>query len=347
MDLSFGSSPYNNFSLNTLQKYDITTITLINPIIKVDNQIRLISCNGNPLSFIKNLINLLRLNQFHIIHTHNVHVSTMLIFACIFSKYKYLKKTIFTIHNSYENYSFKHLIQLPFIFLFMNKIVFCSNSSKKSFPFVFRLLSKGKGITICNGVDYDSIFKVKRSLKKNIKNHFTLIFLGRLIEKKNPMILLKAFQELDLLNSKLIFVGDGPLRKKIENEANNKVLFRRNIPREKVYHLLCESDLFISMSETEGLPIATLEALSAGLPVILSKINSHLEISIHFKNITLIPPNDISKLKNKILEFYNMDVEKRKIEQLKNENIIKNKFSLQNMLLEYDKLYNTFEEKIS
>ena len=85
MDLSFGSSPYNNFSLNTLQKYDITTITLINPIIKVDNQIRMISCNGNPLSFIKNLINLLRFNQFHIIHAHNVHVSTMLIVACIFS----------------------------------------------------------------------------------------------------------------------------------------------------------------------------------------------------------------------------------------------------------------------
>jgi|TARA_B100001971_G_C18112558_1_gene495024 glycosyltransferase involved in cell wall biosynthesis len=66
---------------------------------------------------------------------------------------------------------------------------------------------------------------------------------------------------------------DDPLKKKLI-EKNKNVNFQENLKREDIHKELYESDLFISMSLTKGMPMAVLEAMASGLPVILSDIRA-------------------------------------------------------------------------
>jgi glycosyltransferase involved in cell wall biosynthesis len=50
-------------------------------------------------------------------------------------------------------------------------------------------------------------------------------------------------------------------------------------PRTDVPALLASSDLFLSASHFEGMPIAVLEALTSGLPSVLSPIEAHEEVT--------------------------------------------------------------------
>ena len=104
------------------------------------------------------------------------------------------------------------------------------------------------------------------------------ISVGSLIPRKNMGLLVDAFQARpkDSTGS-LIVLGDGPLKSELEQTASTNISFLGNVSN--VHEYLSASDYFVSTSLSEGLPNTVLEALSAGLPVILSDIDSHKEIA--------------------------------------------------------------------
>jgi len=135
-----------------------------------------------------------------------------------------------------------------------------------------------KSITIVNGVEIDNsglINKVK-GIEESI-----FITVGNLIPRKNISFIIKAFNIFKESNKKgsLIILGGGVEYNKLKLLANKNthILFKGMVPDVRNY--LFFSNYFISASLSEGLPYAVLEALSSGLPVILSDIPSHLEIS--------------------------------------------------------------------
>lgn len=90
-----------------------------------------------------------------------------------------------------------------------------------------------------------------------------IVFAGRLIPEKNPLLLVKALQLLGhelLLGWKIIIAGDGPLKDQILNELKNS--FLKALIKIKAYPdmsvLFCKSSIFVSLQETENYPSQSL-----------------------------------------------------------------------------------------
>jgi glycosyltransferase involved in cell wall biosynthesis len=106
-----------------------------------------------------------------------------------------------------------------------------------------------------------------------------LLFVGRLDRSKNPLLALHAvrlaLQTQPLLH--LVVVGDGSQRADVEALAASDALSGRVTmtgaqPRHEVARIMQSSDMLIMSSAYEGMPIAALEALATGLPVVSTTV---------------------------------------------------------------------------
>jgi glycosyltransferase involved in cell wall biosynthesis len=106
-----------------------------------------------------------------------------------------------------------------------------------------------------------------------------LIFVGRLDRQKDPLLLVDSFQVLrgSEQNVHLLVIGDGALRSEVEKRISagnlvNQVSLVGAQPPSRIASLLQASDVFVLSSAYEGMPIAVLEALAAGLPVVSTDV---------------------------------------------------------------------------
>lgn len=123
---------------------------------------------------------------------------------------------------------------------------------------------------------------------------------GRFSEEKNHKFLIKLFYEFQKNNnnSKLLLVGDGELRKKIEEQINelnlkDKIILVGN--RKNVEDYYNAMDLFILPSLYEGLPLTVVEAQINGLICVTSKNAVTNEINITDRVIFISLDESIEK----------------------------------------------------
>ncbi|GMM61925.1 glycosyltransferase family 4 protein [Novosphingobium pituita] len=102
---------------------------------------------------------------------------------------------------------------------------------------------------------------------------YYLLFVGRLSGEKRIVELVKAFDKAGVPDVGLIVVGDGPDMPVLRQIAGGKVHLMGF--HSDIRPFLAASDCYISPSSTEGLANSLLEAMSAGLPGLLSEIPSH------------------------------------------------------------------------
>ena len=98
------------------------------------------------------------------------------------------------------------------------------------------------------------------------------IWVGSLDERRDPLVVVRAAMRTSL---SLVLVGDGPLRPAVERIARPPVHVLGH--RDDVPRLLAAADLFVLMSEREGLSFALLEAMGHGLPAIVADVPENLE----------------------------------------------------------------------
>ena len=144
-------------------------------------------------------------------------------------------------------------------------------------------------------------------LNRNQLKKKRIIYVGSLTKLKNANFLIDSFIKLNQESKyELILVGDGPLADYIKKLKNESIILTGNV--EDVSKYLIKSHIFISASTSEGLPMAVIEAMSYGLPVLLSDIPSHEEvvnsnkIGYTFENNNFI---DFRKKLGLILKNYN------------------------------------------
>lgn len=117
-------------------------------------------------------------------------------------------------------------------------------------------------------------------------------FVGRLSHEKGADYLLQlAAQYPDYL---FHLYGDGPLRSSLEEQAGNNVIFHGHI--NNMSSVWSSIELLIMPSRQEGLPMAALEAMARGIPVLASQVGSLNQLIDTGKNGWLIPPGDNQKL---------------------------------------------------
>ncbi len=131
------------------------------------------------------------------------------------------------------------------------------------------------------------------------------IFIANLITRKNPEILIKAFQKVKDENIILLVMGDGPLYDicRAVNTDNPQVRFIGRQPGTLRY--LQISDFYISPSLSEGFPTAVLEAMSVGVMPVLSNIAPHMEMTKGVPYDVSFSPN----CQNELLDSINRALE--------------------------------------
>jgi glycosyltransferase involved in cell wall biosynthesis len=124
---------------------------------------------------------------------------------------------------------------------------------------------------------------------------------GNLRPEKNQALLIRAAGLLKEwgFSSRIVVVGDGPCRAELEELAvsqgvKEEVKFLGT--RTDAASLYAMFDVYSLSSRYEGMPLTVLEAMSAGVPVIGTKVLGIAEVIIHGENGLLVPDNDVAHL---------------------------------------------------
>jgi len=117
-------------------------------------------------------------------------------------------------------------------------------------------------------------------------------YVGRLSPEKAPEVLLRAARNSGAF---VLFAGDGPLRAELEAEAVGAPVRFLGFVRD-VRQVLAAADVLALPSRTEGLPMAVLEAMAAGLPVVASAVGSLPEVLGDGAG-WLVPAGDVAALR--------------------------------------------------
>jgi glycosyltransferase involved in cell wall biosynthesis len=141
----------------------------------------------------------------------------------------------------------------------------------------------------------------------------TILFVGRLVEKKGVEILLRAFGKVrqSRADASLIVIGDGPLRARLLRLAGQSVRFLGSLPREEVAAWMRRSTVLAAPSVTardgdvEGLPTTIVEAAASGLPAVGTRHSGIPEAIADGETGFLVPERDAAALGDRLLALLN------------------------------------------
>jgi len=202
-----------------------------------------------------------------------------------------------------------------------------------------------KRIFIPNGVDTEVFAPPSSDQKTQLREqllipfHATVIvYLGRLVAEKRVDHLLRIWPQIKTAfpETLLLIIGTGSEETLLQGLAGDGVRFTGQI-RDSVRYLKA-ADLYISPSSTEGLSLSLLEALSCGLPVLATSVGGARDVIQHNVNGYLIPPEDLSSLKNGLLTLLGDEALRTKLGQGGRQRIISD-YSLDSVADKLSDLY--------
>ncbi|MEV4614626.1 glycosyltransferase [Kitasatospora sp. NPDC049258] len=119
---------------------------------------------------------------------------------------------------------------------------------------------------------------------------------GNLTPKKDQATLLSAFARLraEQPDTALVLIGAGPLEAQLKAQAGEGVVFAGSRP--DVPALLAGLDVFTLSSRQEGLPVALMEAMTSGLPSVVTRVGGMPEVLDDGEQGFLVPPGDPAAL---------------------------------------------------
>ena len=132
--------------------------------------------------------------------------------------------------------------------------------------------------------------------------------LGRLSPVKDHHTLLCAAQRVirEQRKARFLIVGDGPLRDDLVIAASQLGVSRTCVfagARDDIYDVLGAMDVFVLSSLHEGMPMALLEAMAIGKPVVATAVGGVPEVVTHRENGLLVRPRDDRALAEACLEI--------------------------------------------
>ena len=168
------------------------------------------------------------------------------------------------------------------VYRMVSALVTVSSNLKRSIQKKYWLPDKHIHM-IPNGIDtgyYSPDSSVRRQTRQalNLKEEdFVIVFSGRLDPVKNFELMLAVFELCHRQDRKvkLLIVGDGPERQKIEQIRMQRKLHTGLMmvgQKLEVLPYLRAGDVFLLTSLTEQMPLTILEAMSVGLPVVASNV---------------------------------------------------------------------------
>lgn len=224
-----------------------------------------------------------QLNHFYswadVVHIHSPHALKASLLSVPVLKNK---KSVYTRHGAgrFNNATWK-LLHSVFQHVIDN-VTFVSEDASHVF-FADHNWSIVESQVIENGIPMPIISKISRIHKEG---KIRIGSVGRMVELKNQLTLLKAISLLPcelLSNLEIHFFGDGECLSKLKENAQSingtEVFFHGVVTdREQIYNNV---DLLAVTSETEGLSLAIIEAMSYKVPTIASQVGGNPRLVIN------------------------------------------------------------------
>jgi glycosyltransferase involved in cell wall biosynthesis len=164
-----------------------------------------------------------------------------------------------------------------------------------------------------------------------------ILFMGRLHERKGVEALTRAFLQAKIPNTKLVLAGpDEGMRTTLESLANEHVILTGYLSGEDRLAALASASLFALPATGEGLSMAVLEAMAAGLPVLLSHGCNLPEAETAHAGRVISP--DVDSLKTALQEMFSSDLAKmgQNARQL-----IRERFTWEQVVTQLDSVYRS------
>lgn len=203
-------------------------------------------------------------------------------------------------------------------------------------PFLEKCLSVPLGIDL-GGFDQRMKHETARGIIRNLStDRPNLLFVGRLVEYKGLVYLLRAMRDID---AKLHVVGTGPMldgyqEMVCELDITEKVVFHGQVSDEELagYYGGCDVFVLPSISNNEAFGIVQLEAMAAGKPVVSTDLPTGVPfVNQHNRTGLIVSPKDPNALSTAIKALLN-DSETCKNMGLAARRRVEEEFSIEHMV---------------
>lgn len=288
----------------------------------------------NNLKAIKQLKKVINEEEYDIIHCHTPMGSVVTRIAAIGAR-KNGTRVIYTAHgfHFYKGAPILNWLLYYPVEKFLSRYTDTLITINSEDYDMARKKFKTKEIKLVHGVgvdksrfDFTMTLEQKKAYRESVgvnENDFVVIQIGELNENKNQLMSINAVKKLvqEKPSIRLLLVGTGKsedfYKEKIaEFGLNNNVFelgYRKDIPQ-----LLKISDVCISTSKREGLPVNVIEAQMAGIPVIATNCRGNRDIVCKENLVKIDDVNAlVEKMKNYNANIYN--VGKYELEKVKEE----------------------------
>jgi glycosyltransferase involved in cell wall biosynthesis len=340
--LGHSNAQYNEHCLPMRFEREITICSFTPASVDVPPEITVFEGDGTVRGFRRALERALAADDHDVVHAHAPGTGAALAFGGMHRQHR-MANAVLTVHNARTSFSLRNQAIMLSLFASFPTVIFCSRSAFVSFPRRFRDLRGGLVAIVPNGVD---TARVDAALDGEIGSdgRFRVVSVGRMITRKDPVTLLRAFRLACGEGDQLRYVGDGSERAKIVREADRSGLGARlevtgAVERDEVYRQVASSSLFISTSRGEGLPVAVLEAMACARPVVLSDIAPHREIAGDDDAVRLVKPGDALGFAREIRRFREMSPAGRSEVGRRCRAVVEERFGLATMHRSYEHVY--------
>lgn len=263
----------------------------------------------DDLISLKKIHKIIKHNQFDIVHCHSAKAAAL---GRVAAKFCNIKKIVYTVHgwgssiNPYQSKLKTFILGLSeFVLSFLCTDIVCVSKADKQMSKKL-LINQKKVKTIYNGIKCES--NLKTESKNNCLMIGTVARIAPPKDWKNTVKLIKSLKEHNL-DFKFYWVGDGVEYSKLKRQTTKQHLedcFILLGNRSDVNKILDELNLFLLLTNWEGLPISIIEAMHKSLPIIASDVGGNSELVLNNKNGYLIKDNsNIEHIANKIINLSN------------------------------------------
>jgi colanic acid/amylovoran biosynthesis glycosyltransferase len=212
-------------------------------------------------------------------------------------------------YDAYESNTLRKFDNYQSLFNSASAVVTVSNDMKK------QIISLGAPVSNVHHIVYGvDISKFEGAHPDNAKPVF--ISVGRFVDKKAPYLTILSFKKVinEISDAKLLMYGDGPLLESCQQlakalEISHAIQFMGSRPHSEIAEAMKKARGFVqhslktSYGDSEGTPVAILEASASGLPVVSTLHAGISDIILNGKTGFLVSEGDISSMSEVILRL--------------------------------------------
>ncbi len=269
--------------------------------------VRRISPFNDLIAFIK-LYFFIRKNRFDIVHTHSPKASILGRWAAHFAG---VKNIVYTVHGWPFHRFLNPLSRCLYVFLekvsalITKKIIVVSSSGLRE-GINKKVSSSDKFVIIHYGLDIEWAERIFVKRKSGLPFEDLIINISCLKPQKGLIFFLDAIEMIlkERMDMRFSILGDGPLKENINQEIEKRKLTGRLSLDgwvDDISGLLSRASILVITSLWEGLPLAVIEAVASGVPVVATDTGGVLDILEDGNNGIIVKRKDTEGIAAAIL----------------------------------------------